>query len=236
MMIYITTSGELTKYQKLLASLLASDKLFVLYSEKDASIPIEAYQMLSSLKSKVEFVQWSDNIDAQLKFMFDLGVMCGTNTGVRVLTEKNYAFAKVFQDKPARKRSAATKSAEKPIQKTKNAKSSEEFMPAPISVQENAGDSPVPEKKKKTAKPKQEDDFDKAYGELEALFSEIKTKEYDPMCNLNGIVKAAKSSIAEKRDLKESLKIWFPNKTEKIIKAFEGKEPRLLEIVARLED
>ncbi len=238
-MIYITTSGELTKDQKLLASLPATDTLFILYSKTEASIPIEAYQMLSSLKCKVEFIQWSDNIDAQLKFMFDLGVTCGTTTGVRVLTAKNYVFAKVFQNKPTRKRGASAKSSKIPVQNTKDAKpeiKTEEIMPAPISVQEKSDKQPAAEKKKRAAKPKLEDDFDKAYSELEALFSEVKTKEYNPLNNLNGIVKAAKSSITEKRDLKESFKVWFPDKADKIIKVFEGKESRLLEIVTRLDD
>ncbi len=242
MIIYIATAEDLGKNLKLLSSLSNNDVLYILYTEKNATIPIEAYQLLSSLKCKVEFKPYTDSIEEQLKFAYELGYMCGenkANAAVKSLSSSKLALLSIFNDKPARKRMATTKTEAETIKKPAQKAKKEEIMPPPEinenPVQKNT-EEPAQEKKKRGRKSKADKAFDKAYDELVALFGEVKTKTFNPESNLYGIVKAVKSAISEKTELKDSFKIWFPGNSDKIIQAFAGKEDRLISIVKNLDD
>lgn len=248
MVIYIITAEELVKEQKMLMSLPAGDMLYILYTKDNASIPIEAYQILSSLKCKVNFTQFPEDAGLQYEFVFEMGKLCGANNNasIRSLTATNNkliralvnVFDKKGQAKTTRKRATSAKKADK----------EQEFMNVPQEnpvqkTSDTVSQEAPPEKKKRTRKPKEisvqnksEDAFDKAFDELTALFEEVKTKEFDPQSQIYGIVKAVKASISEGNTIKESFKVWFPNNYNKYVKAFEGKEDRLVSIVSNLND
>ncbi len=237
-MIYITTTEDIGKNSKNIASMTnANDTLYILYSENNASIPIEAFQLLSSIKCKVEFKTYPIELADQFKFIYELGIIRGEhkNEAVRLITDVGAApFLDVFRvEKPARKKRSV---------KQKNLKKEEEFMPAPeIPIEETKKSESKPAtdvvlKKPRSRKDKPKDDFDQAYDQLTALLNEAKTKTFDPTANLYGIVKAVKASIADKVSLEESFKIWFPNNSDKFLKAFAGKENELTELVSKLND
>lgn len=239
MTIYIATAEDLSKNIKLLSSLSNNDVLYILYTEKNAMIPIDAYQLLSSLKCKVEFKPYTDNFEEQLRFAYELGYICGSNkpASVKSITSGKIPLLGIFQDKPVRKRTTSAKPAEKTAKTVEKTAPKEEIMPAPVEnpVQKITEEQP-PEKKKRGRKSKSEDAFDKAYDELTALFDEVKTKTFNPSSNIYGIVKAVKASITENTSLKDAFKVWFPQNADKMSKAFEGKEDRLINIVKNLND
>ncbi len=237
-MIYITTTEDLGKNLKNITSMAnANDTLYILYSENNASIPIEAFQLLSSLKCKVEFKPYPSDLTDQFKFVYELGVIRGEhrNEAVRLVTDVSTAtFLDIFhEEKPARKKRST---------KNKTLEIEEEFMPTPVvpvketKRPENKSVATTAEKKTRGRKSKPKDEFDQAYDQLTTLFGEVKTKSYDPTANLYGIVKAVKTSIADKISLEESFKMWFPNNSSKILKVFTGREDELISIVNNLKD
>lgn len=248
MTIYVTTTSDIIKHQKIFASLLKDDELQILYTDKNASIPIEAYQILSSLKCSVNFEPFPETQEEQFLYVFKLGKRCGekNNAAIRGITDtKNGTIGALLgaldgksQGKTQRKRSAAARpKKESPVE--------EPFMPAPTMdnttpVLDPQQNDEVAEKKKRTRKQKQgtanvaDDAFERAYGELMELLEGVKTKGFDPARQVTSIVKAVKTSQNEGKSLNESFNIWFSGNANKYIKAFSGKEDDLFRIVSAL--
>lgn len=247
-MIYLTTTKDLIKNQKLLTTLAQEDNLFILYKDTNASIPIEAYPLLSSLKCNIQFKQYTEQIQDQFSLVYELGILSGQNknAGIRALTDEHLQFMSIFQkEKLTRKKTGTVNKVKTAVTASKADPSVKEqsFMNEPEEPAENTKTMEEPVKKKRGRKSKQDDqkdtskdDFDKSYDQLTALFNSVKTKTFDPNSSMYGIVKAVKASIEEKTRLEESFKVWFPNNSGKIIKAFAGKEEELIDIVKNLND
>ena len=242
MRIIITTSDDfsnLHQYQKTLAGLSATDKMFVFWFKNADNVPINVLKLMASLKCNIEYIETNEGSDIEVAFTLGKMVALYDKAEIKILSANKSLMtlsSLITGVKPKTERKPRVK---------KEKKEGTDCVPQ-VSVQENKvanEEKPIEKKPRKPRKPKEakieskEDDaFEVAYAKLMDLFERVKTKAFNPADYTNGIVKATQKTLDGEGAFEENIALWCPSSKNKIISTFKECRDELFEIVKRLHD
>ncbi|HAG70458.1 MAG TPA: hypothetical protein DCL38_10900 [Lachnospiraceae bacterium] len=207
------------KLRDVLKKMKKEDSLIVFYNEKEKQIPIDMIGLFSEKQGQFSFRECSDDIS----IAFETGQLYGE------ISSRNNAKLEIVSDSKlfGELRKRMGEQVRKPAGKRNTAKKPEASEPEQLSFNINS-----PEKqdgKAKTSRRKNTDNikedaakddlFEKAYNNFDALLLSLRSKDYDPGTQKQGILNALKLVAEEGTDLESAMeKTLTPAEKKKFFK------------------
>lgn len=191
---HILMLSEKDKLLKMLSSLTKTDQVLLLHPAKENTVSIKDYQLLSSSKCKIQFIEIPETDNPEIGLAYIYGKLTAEYPDATV-NSADPLFVKLPSEnlKPKQKR---TRKAELP----------DFSMPAPIEVDK---------KQEKPTLKQTETDFDKAYDELQKKLSTFKAGGFDPASHIGSLCKAVALMDTERIDFKDAIEACSSKNTAK---------------------
>lgn len=207
---YIYMLNERDLYAKTIASAQKGDTVYLIYSKERGQISVNDLQLYTNAKCKIQFMQTPEDVPEETAIAFTLGKIVGSTPDVIVGSKDtliNLLLGNTVAEKKTRKqKEPKTTTQEKvPTQTAAESKNKTKTNTQPVKPASNNKISAT--------------DFDKAYDDLSAYLTKIKTKDCDPSANINGIVKAVTTMESEKISFDKAIALYVSSATAKKLTA-----------------